>query len=101
MVGRNSSHHTHHGLDFALAIVYILVFFCKDNHYLYRPPVGGRGVRSLQKMPTVRAWYFAFPNLSLLLWLQRFPQGLGFLLDPSDLNFARLSHKLSRHSSLV
>ena len=26
MVGRNSSHHTHHGLDFALAIVYILVF---------------------------------------------------------------------------
>ena len=25
--GRNSRHHTHHGLDFALAIVYILVFF--------------------------------------------------------------------------
>ena len=27
MVGTNSSHHTHHGLDFALALVYLLVFF--------------------------------------------------------------------------
>ena len=35
-------------------------------------------------MPTARAWYFAFPKLSLLLWLRRFPQGLGFLLDPSN-----------------
>ena len=25
--GRNSRHHTHHDLDFALAIVYLLVFF--------------------------------------------------------------------------
>jgi len=42
------------------------------------------GSQSLQKIPTARAWYFAFPNLSLLLLLRRFPQGLYFLLDPSN-----------------
>ena len=32
----------------------------------------------MQKMPSARAWYFAFPDLSLLLWLRHFPQGLSF-----------------------